>query len=377
MDAEPDEIKPRAVKKSEIAFIDDDAGEDFHGELPIKDAEITSETRTAQTKFDDDAGEDFLTQFLASFPDTSNISFVVTRQPDKHLAGNFQIPCDGQSYTDTIYWTDESEPSDLYDEITRKHGGGRYTIQARTGAKGFQKNKSWTINLADPPQPSERLKTLLTVKTKTAEEQQQQQPAQNPVPQPDASHQPPKSAIKQALEELEDFQKLQKIFTPPALTTAPPPIAAPPQVEPVTTDSVKWRVLDKALNFEPLVEKALNGVLELPPETVDAGSGSVVIDTVKFVWAHPEETKTVLDMALSSLSSVAAKLFSPSQPKPQMHIVRQPIQPAQNPLEQFRRPKVDAADAPTLENGAEAQSAPETTGTATETAADFPIITLV
>jgi hypothetical protein len=90
-------------------------------------------------------------------------------------------------------------------------------------------------------------------------------------------------------------------------------------------------LIEKAMNEPELVSMAIRSVFDIPPEmAAEAEEKSTVIEIIKYIAAHPGESKTVLDTILGSAAGVFAPLASlvmPKTPPPQtmdINAFRQP-----------------------------------------------------
>ena len=306
------ENEAEPVKPSRVVFENDSNSEDFEPEESDKnaiDAEILREEKY-KPEVKPDAEEfhlDEFSQFLDNLPNDAEASFIVSRLPDRNLKGEFRQPCNVQKRIDVFYWNGETTPDEFYNQITEKHGGGKYNFQIREG-KGF--GKAWTQVLADPPFLTE-VEKALKEETKNEEQKRNSDSSQHFVSNPQAQNS--KSPIKDFLEQAREFKELNEIFSPAAQTPLPAPAD---EGNRITKESIKMALIEKSLDQPELLAMALRSVFDVPPE--DKGEiedKGLIIETIKYVAAHPNDAKTVLDTVLSSLSSILSPLASAIMPK--------------------------------------------------------------
>lgn len=337
-------IEPEKVT---IEFADESENDNFE-QLPVRDAEILVETPL----------DDF-TIFLESLPDDSNPSIIITRQPDRNYAGQFRIPCESQEHSGTLNWNNYTDASEIYNDVAKEFGGGRYSIQVKDGQR-FEKNRTWTTTIADPVNLSEKEKTLLELKTKTDEQLRTVENSQlfaNPVP---VQNELPRNSLKDAIEQIKDLKEFQNLLMPPS----PPPTeqpAAQPTTPPITKETIKMAIIEKALNNENLLEKAIEAVFDIAPEAVETQGGALV-EIFKYAASHTSETKAILEIAVQSVGS----LIMPFIPKPPavLPTIRQ------NGLQRFKKP----ADTPTAESVPKNEPQPQQTAKNQPPAAALNII---
>ncbi len=338
--------EPKAAEeseKSEIQFESEPETEDSRAQLPIKEAEIIKETRRvepAETEKDD------FTKFLESLPMDSNPTIVIVRQPDRNFAGQFRTPCDSQQHGSSLNWNNYTDANDIYADIAKQFGGGRYTIQIKDGQR-FEKNRTWTTNISDPPFLSEREKAANELKTKS-EEQLRNNETSQVFANPQAAPTEQKNPLLEAIEQLKYLKEFQNLVLPPETPTAAQPAAQPLQPA-ITKETIKMAIIEKALNNEALLEKAIEAVFDIPPETAETQSNTVV-EVIKFAASHQSETKALLDMAFSSVGAIISNLI----PKPPPVI----NQNAPVGLQRFKRPPDNAKPAPMPETPPQTEHAP-------------------
>ncbi|MGI8642395.1 MAG: hypothetical protein ACR2MG_20900 [Pyrinomonadaceae bacterium] len=303
-------------------------------ELPIKDAEVIKETRRVE-KTDD--AQDTFSKFLESLPEDSSPTIIITRQPDRNSGMQFRTPCEGQEQTGTLSWNNYTDASEIHADIAKRFGGGRYTIKIKDGQR-LEKNRTWTTNISDPPFLSEKEKAALELKTKSEEQLRNNETSQvfaNPQVAPTEQ----KNPLLEAIEQLKYLKEFQNLVSPPETPTAAQPAAQPLQPA-ITKETIKMAIIEKALNNEALLEKAIEAVFDIPPETAETQSNTVV-EVIKFAASHQSETKALLDMAFSSVGAIIANLI----PKPPPVI----NQNAPVGLQRFKRPPGNAKPAPAPE----------------------------
>ena len=338
---------------------DDESRED----LFIKDAEITGETKTLDLKPARKLTD--FEKFYNSLPEEESATFKITRQPDRNLAGKFRLPCNTQIYTGTIYWNaGDTEPDELYNEIARTYGGGRYSIQVRQG-EGF--SKSWTVNIDDPAQPSEKELTLRKEAESTAAEAA---PAQQPQPKSESD------SFDNFVNQIRKVREVESLFR----TDQPQPVivqqqqSEPPQL---TDEAIRFKVIEKSLDDPNLRERALNAMLNIPQNEAGAEpEENLIVTGIKYIFNNPTESKTVLDLILESAAGAIGKVFTQPQPPPAQPAIYQPsVMPAQNfDLQQFKRPQNAPAQAPIIETQPQAQPAPAIAPIIAAPAAEIPFV---
>ena len=118
-------------KRRQFSFEEGPLADEF-AELPVKDAEIISETPLKRVKeVENEVEPDDFTKFLLTLPDDSNPAIIITRQPDRNYAGQFRLACESQEHSGTLNWNNYTDASEIYNDIAKKFGGGRYSIQSQ------------------------------------------------------------------------------------------------------------------------------------------------------------------------------------------------------------------------------------------------------
>lgn len=229
---------------------------DRHGEEKVIDADILLETKTAATT-KADAPEDDFSRFLANLPSDEHMSFVVTRLSDRNHSGSFRLPCLTNEQLETLYWNGESDPTEIYSQITRLYGGGVYRIQSRA-KRGFVKEATWQVTLGDPAFLSEREKLLRKEEANTSEPQRTVESSQQFQPPPPSTR---KSFFKEAMEEAQDYKAFQDFFAPPAPTA---PVVTVSE-EKVTKETIKMELVKNAMNDPQLIKEAMYAVFDITP----------------------------------------------------------------------------------------------------------------
>lgn len=336
---------PDEVSKATISFEENPITEEFD-ELPIKDAEIVSETPLTKVKTAEKEEEpDDFTKFLLTLPEDSNPAIIITRQPDRNYAGQFRIACESQEHTGTLNWNNYTDPSEIYNDIAKKFGGGRYSIQVKDGQR-FEKHRTWTTTIGDPVQMSEKEKTLLELKTKNEEQPRnvESSPVFANAPQAEPEK---KNFLREAMEQIKDLKEFQNLLAPP---TQP---ASDPTAQPIITkETIKMALIEKALNNENLVEKAIEAVFDIAPEAEEKSSNTI-IEVIRFAASHQTEAKAVLDMAFSGVGVLLSNLM----PKPPP--VNIPTNIIPSGLQRFKRQPDTPTYSPMPETAPQVESEPE------------------
>jgi len=368
---------PIGVKKSTIVFDDAEENESAGEHLPIKEAEILDETkRPAETTEAQPAEpEDEFAQLIAKLPSDCNPTLLITRQPDRQFSGKWRTLCESQSYEGSLNWNNYKEPSEIYDDIGKQFGGGRFTIQIKDGQR-MEKGKTVTVNIADPTGLSVKEETALKLRQSTEKEPA---PVFQSQPEPIAAAPvAPVDPLDNFLNTFTKFKQINEMMTP-APTAAAAPEPAPTIQAPVTRQTIQMAVVEAVLkgNNQALIEKTLVAALDISPDTPEASNG-VIGDTISFIVQHPSESKTALDIVVSTFAGVAAKFFPGlTQPAPPAQLI-QPriIPPGRNPLEQFKAAPDAPAEAPPPKNQPQAKQAQPAAPPAASVAPDFPFIEL-
>lgn len=347
MAAKKTETETETQKISKIEFFNDDENEDFHGEYTDKnaiEAEILAEVKTKPNETEEFYSDEFAL-FLSSLPNDTEASFIVSRLPDRNLKGEFRLPCNVHRRIDVFYWNGESSPDDFYNQITEKHGGGKYNFQIREG-KGF--GRAWTQVLSDPPFLTEIEKALKSEKEET---KQSEQPRNSESSQNFVSNAPPpmtaKTAIKDFLEQAKEFKELSQLFAPPQVQ---PETAAQPTVAQATKESIKMLLIEKSLGNERLLEKALESVFNIAPAERDEEPQGFWGTIAQAFAANPvlqDKLGDVISGTVEGASGLISGLIMPRQPPA---IPNLPIN-----LNSIRAPKNDAQGAPQPETQPQTQ----------------------
>lgn len=338
-----------AVRKINQVKISEEFEENLEDET-IQEAVIISETKTNFAQKEEVEPDEF-SQFLSQLPTDSEIKFIVTRLADRNLSGQFRLPCLSDQHTDNLYWTGETDPSDIYSQITKKHGGGRYRIQIR-GREGFAKNATWTITLSDPVELSDRENLIKNEKAKADEQERKNDTSQmfaNPIPQTS-----PKSALKEFLEQAQEFKQLQELLAPqpapqPQIIQQP---AAPVTAAPVTKESIKLTLIQEAVKEPELLKMALRSVFEIQEPITPEDKPSWFENLALSFASNPE----IQEKALVIIGQVAAPLIGLLTPKVPPVIAEASPQPPmpQFDLSQFKQPRNEEPAAPIQETQSDA-----------------------
>lgn len=305
-------------------------------------AEILSESRIFVEPKEEQLNER-LTELLKNLPQEAETKFIVSRLADKNLSGQFRIPCNHNEDCDAIYWNGDSEPSELYAQVRKLHGGGLYRFRTHANG-GFVKNGTWTQIIADGAELSEKEKVLETLKVKEVETAK----AEVVQSQFEPKQQNNEDSFNTFLMQFERLEQFKKAIAPPA----PPPMEQ--QTAPaVTKESIKMALIEKAMNEPELVSMAIKSVFDIAPDVAaESEEKSTVIEIIKYVAAHPNESKTVLDTVLGSFGGLFSPLASLVMPKPptptvDLNTFRQPrneqptVSPPEKPTTPKETPKVE------------------------------------
>lgn len=105
---------------------------------------------------DEDPTAAELQKLIATIPKGTDVTIVVKRKADR--GENFRIKFTGSfGHIDNVYW-DRRPLEEVYAEVQRIHGGGRYHFQFQYNG-GLQPG-AWNFMVFDPPFPSEMEKML-------------------------------------------------------------------------------------------------------------------------------------------------------------------------------------------------------------------------
>ncbi len=350
----PAQIEAENKNTSTIELLNDGNSEEFpdiENDLEVKEAEIISETRIKPEDLNEVYTDEF-SQFLDNLPADADASFLISRLPDRNLKGEFRTPCNVLKHVETIYWNGETKPEEIYAQITAKHGGGKYMFQIRQG-KGF--GKSWTQVLADPPHLTEIEKALRTDKEETKSEEQARNNAasqvfanlQRPTEPTDAF-----AGMRQFMTVFQEIEAFKQAIKPPEPTVSEP---APAQPE-ITADTIKLKVIEKAIENPELLQMAVMSVFKIPAEvkdSVEGEQGNFLVETFKFAFSHPNETKAVIETVVSGFGSFFAPIISRFSAPP-----AQPPPTANFGLDSFRMPRNEPPAAPMAETQPQPQQSP-------------------
>jgi hypothetical protein len=279
----------------DFAVFDDD-----ESVIDLKLSDDETELTPVETKKDEPQPDEF-SNFLGSLPENTDVTIVVSRKPDYNL--NFRIPCTTYGHQETLYWTGQTAP-EIYDDIKKRLGGGRYQFQLRKG-KGFEKG-SWEITILDPSTPSEAEQTLQKEKAKADEQRRT-----NETSQVFANAEPEKksSSIDEFISEFEKFEKFKKLITPEQ------PAAAP------VADSLSFEERIALKLFEnPSSDKQLHGkivdyafgVFEQKKNEKPSFAG-IVADALK----NPEQAEGIIKTVVGVLPALLSMFGGGSSPTAQ------------------------------------------------------------
>lgn len=324
----------------ESDLIHNESFEEIEREKNVIPAEILSESRVLIEPKEEQLNER-LTELLKNLPQEAETKFIVTRLADKNLAGQFRIPCNHNEECDAIYWNGDNEPSELYAQVRKLHGGGLYRFRTHANG-GFVKNGTWTQIIADG-EISEKEKVLESLKTKTEAVK-----AEVVQPQFVPQQQNVDDSFERFLMQFERLEKFKQVIAPPT----PPPME---QTAPtVNKETIKMALIEKAMNEPELVSMAIRSVFDIPADVAaEAEEKNTVIEIIKYVAAHPNEAKTVLDVGLGSLGNIFspfASLLAPKAPPQPVTLDSfrqprndsQPVSPPKTPPQPTQPPKIEA-----------------------------------
>ena len=261
----------------------DESAED----LPIKDAEIIKETRRIETS---DYEEDTFAKFLESLPEDSNPVILITRQPDRNSGMQFRTPCEGREQTGTLNWNSYTDASEIHADIAKRYGGGRYTIKIKDGQRLEKKphldNQHFrsAVFVRQRKKPRSKQKRTRTNNPEITKFRRRSQISRR---RPPSSKNPLVEAIEQ-MKLLRDFENLVS----PSREPVESPTATPAQPA-ITKETIKMALIEKALNNPDLVEKAIEAVFDIPPETAEQ-QGNTVVEVIKFAASHPNRNERIV-----------------------------------------------------------------------------------
>lgn len=281
-------------------------------------------------------------QFLESIPKDEDVTIVVNRYADKNLAGQFRVPCSVFGVKLSLYWSGENNPEELYPEVQKEIGGGRYLFQIREKGRGFS-GKSWTAIVHDAPEPS-KLELTLTAGRKAKNDEHKRN---NESSQPFVISQPsePHNSIDDLLENIEKIERLRSILAPP--TDAP--VINPATAESSFEDRIIMKVLERTTDNPRLEEKVVNAVFGIVEKKENKQEG--FIDLAKHALSNPEQVKGFVGMIADSFGGIIGALMTQKKPGNSQIIVPGHSQTNQpSGLEMFRAaPKVEVKPQPTIE----------------------------
>jgi hypothetical protein len=151
-------------------------------------------------------GDPDLDALIASIPKETDVTIVLKRKPDR--GHKFRLPCgSGFPHIDKLYW-DKRPLEDVYSDIQRIHGGGRYHFQLQYD--GGLKPVSWTYTISDPPFASDAEKMANPGKANDREAER------IPDASPQFAQQPPatSSPFDEMMTRLEEAQKFKTLLAP-------------------------------------------------------------------------------------------------------------------------------------------------------------------
>lgn len=241
----------------------------------------------------DDPIVDEFASFLSELTDESNITFVVWRKSDKNLAGKFRIPCEISFYCDSIYWNKEQSPEEVYDQVAKKHGGGRYSFQVRSG-KGFQ--KTWTVVIGDPAQPSERERTMRGEREQSEPERTKENSQTFAQPQPTT---PPPDPLDTIIGQAQKMNALREALFPPSQQTETT-VAEPARRS--VRDEMLLTLTGQAKDDPNLRSLIINAIFDTPKDDAEKEDKSFSFtDLAKYAFENPEKVSQLFGGILSTL----------------------------------------------------------------------------
>ena len=288
--------------------------EDFDAEPDVDDDDaIVGEVVDADVKeLPKDAGpQDEFSQFISGLPQNSDATIIISRKPDYNL--KFRVPCVAFGHTTTIYWSGQ-QPEEIYADVQRNYGGGRYTFQIRMG-RSF--GKTWEITLNDPAEPS-KLERSIKEEAKAVE---QERTADVPSTSQTVYTAPPPAAAPTAdpldalFDQLDKVNKLKEALGVDDHHTQPAAAAM------TAEDQLKLRIFDRMADRPELAEKLTNyafGIFETKKEKSETW-----VDLAKEVLKNPGEAKQIFGALVSvvqpllfsrSASPAAAPITRPQMP---------------------------------------------------------------
>ncbi len=363
MAAKKTETETETQKTSTIEFVDTDKNEDFHDDDTDKDAidgEILSEIKVKPGEAEEFYLDEFA-QFLNNLPTDTEASFIVSRLPDRNLKGEFRLPCNTLKRIDVFYWNGETSPDEFYNQITEKHGGGKYNFQIREG-KGF--GKAWTQILADPPFLTEIEKAFKTEKEETKPSEQPRNVESSQV----FANQPKPENKTDGMREMMNFFKEMKEFEK-AIAPLQPEQIPQSNRDKITQESIQMRIVESSLGDPEILKMAVRSVFNIAPEEADEKPAGFWESVTQAFVSNPTLQNKLGDMissVFSASSSLVGNLLTPTQP---------PIIPnAPFGLDSIRRPRNDAQPEPQPKNEPQTQETAQNAATQTAPAMQLQII---
>jgi hypothetical protein len=323
----------------------DDSDENFSDDPTVIEADIDEEFSDKEEEkpdveaekdvifgevVEDRATEPYL-QFLEAIPRDEDVTIVVSRYADKNLGGQFRVPCNIFGVKLSLYWSGENNPEELYQQVQREIGGGRYLFQIRNKGKGWN-GKSWTAIVHDAPDPSKLELTLQRQKTNNDEHRRNRNTSQSFVNQQPIE--PPRNSMDDLLENIEKIELLRELLAPKQETA---PAANPSTAESSFEDRIIMKVLERTTDNPKLEEKVVNAVFGIVEKKENKQEG--FIDLAKHALSNPEQVKGLFDMVVGSLGGAIGAVMANKKPGGSQ---KQP-----SGLDAFRAaPKVEFAPSP-------------------------------
>ncbi|HEX8636511.1 MAG TPA: hypothetical protein VF692_00500, partial [Pyrinomonadaceae bacterium] len=317
---------------------------DETGAIEAEFTDVKTPNLSAQTNPSPENPKDDLAIFLENLPSTTTVTFLIKRLADKNLAGQFRIPCSITGFTDSIYWSGETLPDEMYQQVANRHGGGKYSFQSRIGSKT---GRAWEVVISDPPQMSERERTLKG-------EREQSEPERTKVSSQPSVQEKPVSFVDDALGVAEKYHALQRAFAPPVQQAAPAPAADPSPKENNSDNELRLE-LAKDAKLDPELKRILiSSVFGVPlKEETEEEKPITVGGALIYAFENQDKVANLVSLLVSTVTTLVlpktaqntASMFSTTP-------ANLPIQ--QSGLQGFKRTRNEPTPAPTAETQPEA-----------------------
>lgn len=354
MTPEKEDFEEENEKLSEIFDNQVDDDEEFEADFDLEneaiEAEFTEHKRKPAPKISTRGAiqgeimKDEFAAFLETLPPNTEITIIVNRKPDHNL--HFRIPNKTYGHTDTLYWNNETT-EEIYADIQKRFGGGRYQFQIRHG-KGFS-GKTWEKTIFDPHEPSDAEKVILAEKekAKAQEHERKSENSQSFANQP-RSNEPD---IDNFFDTLEKWEKRIEKFRPKE--NPPMQVSSERSVEDIILLEAVREVKDDEVKKQ-LVQKVF-GLIEEKKQQKETW-----IDLVKYGLQNFDQVKNVIGGVASIVLPYVLPASSAQPPMTAGNLPNFPNMPgqAQPNLEQFRQ-KAPVEAAPVSEPQAEQVAEPQ------------------